>query len=351
MQFTKKEYNKFSKKDYNSFVLAGDIGGTNTNFGIFGLKKNNLSLLISFQFKSHQLKGLHQAINLTLDDIQKNNSVHITKACLAVAGILSTKKDFAEVTNADWDVNKRTILKSTILEEIILLNDFEAVGYGINLLGKNDIIVIKKARKVPKAPILVIGAGTGLGKSTLRFDEHYQSYVPSPSEAGHSDFGAQDKDELELIEFLKINKKGNKAVSYEEFLSGQGLSNIYLFLSRKAIFKRTVYSNEIVKSIFSPELISKYRNVDPACKAVFKIFKKIYARFAKNFALDCLPFGGVYIAGGIASKNKEIFDKEFNRIFEDNNALGKFLRKIPIYLILNYDVGLYGAGFAASRFL
>ena len=204
---------------------------------------------------------------------------------------------------------------------------------------------------MPKAPVLVIGAGTGLGKTTLIYNENHKSYVPLPSEAGHSDFPAQNKQESELTDFIKKNKKIKSSISYEEVLSGRGIVNIYQFLKHIKKFKETKYTKEIDKSKNQPELISKYRKADKTCKATFEMFKAIYARFAQNFALDSLAFGGVYIAGGIAPKNRDIFDKDFVKAFEQNYKLPYVLKKIPIYLILNYNVGLLGAGFAGARFL
>ena len=58
--------------------------------------------------------------------------------------------------------------------------------------------------------------------------------------------------------------------------------------------------------------------------------------------------GGVYIAGGIASKNKEIFSsKEFIGEFENAYRRSDVLVNTPIFVIENYDVSLYGACFAA----
>ncbi len=351
MPFEKIVYKKFSNKSYDSFILAGDIGGTNTNIGIFGVKKSFPTLLISFHFKSQQLKGLHSAINETLVYAQKNYGISITKACFAVAGVLSANKNSAKITNINWNVSEKVLLKKTQLKKILLINDFEAVGYGINTLTKNDILTIKKARKIPKAPIVVIGAGTGLGKATLIYNEYYKSYIPIPSEAGHTDFAAQTKEELELINFIKKNKIIKANIPFEEVLSGRGLSNIYLFLRKYKRFPETKYTKGIDKSKNKPVLISKYRKVDKTCKETFGIFKMIYAKFAKNFAIDVLAYGGVYIAGGIAPKNKDIFDKKFVKVFENNYKLPYVLKKIPIYLVLNYNVGLLGAGFACSRIL
>lgn len=349
MAFIKKEYRKFTKNKYTSFILGGDVGATNTNFGVFGVKNNFPVLLVSFHFKNKKVKGLHYAINETLELIQKNYKIGITKACLAVAGVLSPDKSYAKMANARWRISKKALLKKSKLKEIMLLNDFEAIGYGVNMLSKNDVVAIKKVKKIPKAPIIIVGAGTGLGKTTLLYNEQNKLYAPIPSEAGHSDFAAQNQMELELINFIKKYKKIKQNVSYEQILSGQGLGNIYLFLKKNKKFKETKYTKEIDKAKEKPQLISKYKKADKTCKATFEIFKAIYARFAKNFALDCLALGGVYIAGGIAPKNRDIFDMGFIKTFENNYKAADILKKTPIYLILNYNAGLLGSGLVGAR--
>ena len=60
--------------------------------------------------------------------------------------------------------------------------------------------------------------------------------------------------------------------------------------------------------------------------------------------------GGIYIAGGIAAKNRDIFK---TRIFmqEFLNADTIWLKKIPIKVILDTKVGLYGACIKAMEML
>ena len=148
------------------------------------------------------------------------------------------------------------------------------------------------------------------------------------------------------MDFIKNHKKV-QAVSYEQVLSGGGLVNIYLFLRDSCKLGKTKYTKEIDNDPM-PELIAKYRKIDKTCMKTFGIFKEIYAKFAKNFAIDALAYGGVYIAGGIAPKNMEIFDRKFVEIFGQNYKMDDILRKMPVYLILNTNVGLLGAGFRAS---
>lgn len=340
-----KKYKDFA--GYSHLVLGGDIGGTNTSLGIFGIKSKKAELLVSFHFRSNELNGLHYAVNEALEYARKNYDLKVSKACFAVAGLLSPDKGISKTTNVKWDVSKKELLNKTPLKKICIINDFEAIGYGLSMLGNKGIKVIKKAKKVDKAPILVIGAGTGLGKTTLIYDRNSKSYVPMPSEAGHTDFAAQAQMEMDLVSFIKKYKKIRQAISYEQVLSGQGLINIYMFLRKSGKFKETMLTKEIDISL-KPELISKYRKTDKTCKETFRIFKRIYAKFARNLALDCLAWGGVYIAGGIAPKNMEIFDREFVKIFSQSHKLGYALGKVPVYLVLNRNAGLLGAGFRAK---
>ncbi len=350
MQLILKEHKKFSKNSYGLFILAGDIGGTNTALGIFGINDKPV-LLSSFHFKSRELNGLGDAVSKMLEYSQKNYKIKVTKACFAVAGVLSENRDFVATQNIKWDVSKTELLKKTSLKRIIFLNDFEAIGYAMNVVNKKDVLVIKKAKKVPKAPILIVGAGTGLGKTALAYNEGCKAYVPIPSEAGHTDFPAQTKLEFELVDFIKKSGKIKQNVSYEHVLSGQGLINIYDFLRKSKKLSRTKFTGEIAKSKNKAETISKYRKADAVCRAAFEIFTLIYAKFARNCALDTLAYGGVYIAGGIAPKNKDIFGKRFVKAFEDNYRLQSVLKKIPIYLITSQDAGLIGAGFAGGKLI
>ena len=355
MEYIKKEHWDFNKKSYGSFILGGDVGGTNTTLGIFGvknsIKKKSPELLVSFHFKSKRLRDLYSAIKEVMDYMLANYKIKIGMCSLGIAGALSYKKDYVRLTNANLDFSKKISLKKLGLKKVVIMNDFEAVGYGINALGKNDICIIKHGKKIPKAPVLVIGAGTGLGKSLLIYNEGYGFYIPLHSEAHHSDFAAQNSFEMELANFIKKYRNIKQNVSNGDILSGHGLAGIYMFLRHKRRHSETKFTREIGKSDAKAELISQYRKSDRTCKEAFEIFKSAYARAAKNFALDGMALGGIYIAGGIAPKNREIFDKEFVRIFECNHKMADILREIPIYLILNCNVGLLGAGFAGCRFL
>jgi glucokinase len=66
-------------------------------------------------------------------------------------------------------------------------------------------------------------------------------------------------------------------------------------------------------------------------------------------ALRSLPFGGVYIGGGIALKIlPKVKDGTFVRAFCDKTKLAEELARIPIHVVLNQDAPVLGAAYAAK---
>lgn len=350
MHWTKEGHKKFNKALYDSFILGGDIGGTNSRLGVFGLKNVFPELLVSFACKSTEIRDFHGAINEVLSLAKEEHNLTITKACFGVAGVVSPDRKSAEIRKLGCSLSSKSLVKKTSLKQAIFINDFQAIGYGINMVKKSQLAVIKKGSKAPRSNILVIGAGTGLGKSLLIFDENKKFYQPIASEGGHTDFPAQTAEEIKIVEFIKKHMN-IRSVPYERMLSGPGLGNIYLYLKKSGRFRQNRYTKEIDKSSYNPQMISKYRKLDKACRSAFEIFKEAYAKFARNMALDGLSLGGVYIAGGIAPKNIDIFDSRFVKAFEHGSDMPHILKKMPVYIILDDNIGLLGAGFAGARML
>lgn len=342
MKFKIKKFNKFFKS--KEYILGGDIGGTNTNLVIAGIIKNKIRLIYSLNFRTKHLQNLKTAVIKTLNYSKENYNININKACFAVAGII--KGDKAQTSNIKWNVDLKKIKKQTKLRTVSLINDFQAIGYGINIMPSRNFIKIQNGKPHLKANKAVIGAGTGLGKSTLYYDPRLEYYIPLPSEGGHQDFPAQNTQELDIVQFIKKSKKISKPVSYEMVLSGPGLETIFQFLNKD--YKPTKISMLIQKSDHKSKLITKYKDQDPICKNTFKMFKMFYAKAARNYAISTLCFDGLYLAGGIAIKNPDIFDKEFKAEFCNNLNFGPMLKEIPIYLIKNYDISLYGSAFYAK---
>ncbi len=342
------------KEKYSGFYLGADVGGTFTRLAVAGVKEDKADLIFSLNFQTSSLKSIIPALKETLDYADKKYDISIKAGCIGCAGRISKSGEFVKLTNAEWSINKKEIIENIHLNDVFLINDFEALGFGINLLDENnnrDIFKIRENKEnIPnQGTKAVIGAGTGLGKCILTYDKEKCCYVPIASEGGNSDFPCYNEFEVELVDYIKKIRSISKPLVYEELLSGRGIKGIYSFLKKKNDFGKTKVDYEIEESEDGAELISKYRKKDENCKKTFDLFKKFYGRCAKNFALDTLSKAGMYISGGIAAKNSDMFQsKDFLDEFNNGNRREDFLRNVPIYIILNKNTGLLGACYAAE---
>jgi glucokinase len=79
---------------------------------------------------------------------------------------------------------------------------------------------------------------------------------------------------------------------------------------------------------------------------------KFYGRVCRDYALEVLALGGLYIAGGVAARNPEILTHEnFRNEFMGSSTMGHLLANIPVFLIDNQDSGLWGAAFLGQQIL
>jgi len=337
---------KARKEGYDSFVLGADIGGTLSRFAIAGIKRGGPEMIFYLEKKTWEMDSVIPPVREILG-VSRRHGIRPSKICIGVAGPLSLDRSEAWTTNADLVIRARDITKAAPMSSVMLLNDFEATGFGVNVLGRRDVERIKKGKGKSSSRIVVIGAGTGLGKSVLVYDKRKGLYLPLPSEGGHTDFPIQDDAEFELVSFIR-RYRNIRNVSYEEVLSGRGLEAIYYFLKRKGL--KSSHNNEIEMSSDVPETISRFRKKDKLCRETFRLWARFYARCARNSALDCLALSGVYLAGGITAKNIDILkSREFVREFEGSDKMGMLLRDIPVYAVKRQDLGLLGALFAAYR--
>lgn len=334
-----------------TFLLVADIGGTNSTFALVQIKKEKPVLLVTFQGKSSSIKNSAHVVKQMVAHIKKEYGVKLLHACFAVAGVVSEKKDYGLLTNVPLYFDAHEIKKETGLQSVFIINDFEANGYAIDIVPKNSITVIKFRKNIPKRKNkALLGAGTGLGKSILIWNKNLKQHIPSASEGGHADFSVQNQQELKLVDFIKKIRNIPKKIpiEWEDVLSGSGLQNIYRYLDSIKHYKQTIYQKEIKRNTYEPYLISCYRMKDTQCHDTFELFTKFYARAAKNFALDSLALAGIYFTGGIAAGNPDIFKTNtFWNEFTNTRKQKKLLALIPIYVLTDTKIGLYGTAIYA----
>jgi glucokinase len=251
----------------------------------------------------------------------------------------------ARVTNLPWQLNSLEIKARFDLKQVILCNDFEAVGQGIESLTEVELMVLQAGQE-RSGPRAVIGAGTGLGQAYLIAGQNgWQVY---PTEGGHVDFAPVDRTQLRLFEHL-LERFGH--VSYERVLSGQGLVTIYNFLRDYRQLDENPECRLAMVNDDGANAISVFaRQGDPLAREAMMMFFDIYGAQAGNLALTVMPGGGLYIAGGIAAKNLELLDQSnFINAFNSKGRMQDLMQAIPVKLIMQPEVGLNGARLLAAK--
>lgn len=327
-------------------VLAGDIGGTKTLLQIADCKAGRCRVVRAQRFDSRAHDGLAPIVAEFLKG-ERNNS--IKAACFGIAGPIreTAKGQSVKVTNLPWEIHGRELKRRFGLPRLQLINDFQAVGYGIAALGRKDLVVLQKGKAVRHGPRAVIGAGTGLGQGLLVWNRDH--YAPIATEGGHANFAPVNDLQIELMHYL-LKTAGR--TSWELVLSGHGLVRLYDFMKARGAAPESATVATAMRDGDPAAAITQAaleRN-DPLASRTLDLFVDIYGAQAGNLALTAGATGGVYIAGGIAPKIiSRLTDGRFMRAFRSKGKMSPYVETIPAQVVTKPEVGLMGAALAASR--
>jgi glucokinase len=190
----------------------------------------------------------------------------------------------------------------------------------------------------PRAPMVVLGAGTGLGVAA-----HVpvgQGAAVLHSEGGHAALASSSPREDAIIAALR---KQFGHVSAERALSGHGLENLYRAIA--ALDDATVPERgaaAIVEAALA--------GLCPTSLAALEAFSAFFGTVAGDFALAFGAQGGVYIAGGIAAHLRNYLPgSQFRVRFDAKGRMSRYVAAIPVYLILHEDPAFLGLRSLAAR--
>ncbi len=339
-----------------TYLLAGDLGGTKTLLRLVKANAPDRSIFEQlYHSQAHtSLVSIAQQF-LAAAATQLGTEIQILNACLAIAGAVIDRA--AYLPNLDWQIKADQLQQELNIPHVKLINDFAAIGYGIAQLPSTDLHTIQIGQIQANAPKAVIGAGTGLGEGFLIHNG--TDYQVIPTEGGHTDFAARSIQEFEFLQYLCHHHQIDR-VSNDRVISGRGIVAIYQYLRDTSNLSETPELASVVKlweaqteklvdpaALISALAIAK---TDPLAQATMQLFISAYGAEAGNLALKILPYGGLYIAGGIAAKNLPLLtDGTFIAAFNDKGRVSDLLGKIPVHVILNPQVGLIGAAAQAAN--
>jgi len=343
------------KRSQETVLLVGDIGGTNTNLALAVAQGSQIELLVKIVFESARVKDFMDCVRETLDALkQKWPDIAVTKCCLSGAGPVSN--NVCRMTNQSWTIDGNAIQKAFGFPTQVI-NDFTAISFGLPLLDVNDPAQISVLRRpngnspFPKGDLrAVLGPGTGLGVGFIT--QQGNLWRAFASEGGHMDLADFDEDTRDFKAWL--TKAIGVVPEYEMAISGMGIKNLFHFFYERGDFDKL---DPVIQAIFvesdadKPALISQAAARHAGCRRIMETFVRLLARLSASVSCLLLPHAGLFLAGGITAKNLSFLSEDdlFIRTFEQhsNPNLKKVLHEIPVYVIHDYSISLYGAANAA----
>lgn len=234
-----------------TYLLTGDIGGTNSRMGLYSVD-STIPLNVEYYRNQDHLTEKRDGIfekNIIAPFLQlcweKSNLVRLEDceiiACLAIAG--PVRNNAVTMSNLNNIVIDGTAIAKQIhcpnepylcrIKVCKIINDFVAQGYGCLTLKLDEVRELNpKSHDIinPSGPKVCVGAGTGLGECFLTPDAQ-GVYSCFPSEGGHVEYAPRNDLEVKLWNYLKQKFKSKNRVSVERVVSGRGLANCYEFLA------------------------------------------------------------------------------------------------------------------------
>jgi glucokinase len=262
--------------DAGGLSLVADIGGTNTRVALARGAVVDRATVMRHANADHRDLASVLAQYLAQSDIAADQ---ICGICVAAAG--PVHDGVAQLTNLDWQIDRTTLGRTLGAEKVSVLNDLQAQGHAIGHIDAADLdIIIAKPDAPAHAAKLVVGLGTGFNACPV-FDTSAGRFVP-PSEAGHVSLptlgGAMADLTAAMMEDFGF-------ASVEEVLSGRGISYLY-----RVLHGQMAEPAQIMASLAQDE--EKARQTAAA-------FVQVMGTVVGDLALSHLPFGGIYLVGGV----------------------------------------------------
>ena len=341
-------------------VLAGDVGGTKTNLGLFRLESGpggtpRPVLVRGAHLASAGFPGLGPLLAAFLDakrDAERDaERPPVAAACFGVPGPVAG--NHTRTPNLAWEIDGAALGREMGIPALRLVNDLVATAAGVELLGPADLAVLQAGDPAAAADAganrALIAAGTGLGMALMPALPEAGRFAVA-SEGGHMDYAPRTEEEIALQRTLR-RRFGHASV--ERVVSGPGLHNVYLHLRETAgegaeppeIAARLAAADDPAQAIAE----AAAAGASPLAARALDLFAAAYGAAAGNLALLGTAAGGVYLGGGIAPKIlAKLRDGAFLAAFRDKGRFRSYLEAVPVSVVLNDRAALLGAARLAA---
>lgn len=311
--------------------VAADVGGTHARVGLVRQVSPGSSAVTVERYDKYVCADYPNLGMLLRHFLQSMGEVRVQRVSIACAGV--AVGDTLVNANLPWSVSLAEIRHEIGVDEVHLVNDFEAVACATHYLRASECVLLPgDPEHAAQGPTLIVGPGTGLG-AAVRIPGSRHPLVLA-TEAGQASLAPGN--ELE-IEILRILMRHSSHVSNETALSGPGLVQIYTALC--AI--RGVHPVLRAPASITEAALGAH---DALAIETLNLFCAWLGSVVGDLALSCGARGGVHLAGGILPHIRQfLLHSNFSARFLAKGVMRPVLERIPVSLIDHGQLGVIGA--------
>ena len=309
----------------DTLTLLADLGGTNTRVALSRGRTVLRDTIRRYPNTAHP--GLDAVL---ADYLASQGGVDCAGACVAVAG--PVRDGVARLTNLDWTIDGDSIAAVTRAETVAVLNDLQAQGHALGHLEPGALRPVIEGAACPRpgASQLVIGVGTGFNAAPVH--EGPGGRIVAASECGHASLPVRNGTELRLLHFVE---RAHGFPGVEDVLPGRGLERVYAWASAEAGHPQERRAADIMEAMAAGD--------DPLAAHAGEVFVRTLAKVAGDLCLIHLPFGGVYLIGGVARAFAPWLQRfGFAEAFRDKGRFSDFMAQFAVHVIEDDYAALTG---------
>jgi glucokinase len=334
-------------------ILSGDIGATHSRFALYVAEHAGtvdaagtppLTLLGSRVLKSADRPSFNAALHALFTDGEDGPAL-LDPARLPDAAVIAPAgpiegppgDERCRMTNLPWLIKTSDLRDLLGTDRVRLINDLEALAWACLLPEAVAARLVVAGTARPGAPAAVVAAGTGFGQALLLRPPETEREAAGdfgrfararvlPAEGGHAEFPFVGAREFAFAAFAAARLGTDRPIR-DHIVGGAGLTHILAFLGGPDV--GPVEAAAICPH--HPEALEWYA--------------RFYGRACRNFVLDTLALGGVYIAGGMAARLGVLESPAFVAEFRADSHPSALVHGVPVFHVRDPHAGLFGAAF------
>jgi len=298
--------------------LVADIGGTNTRVALA-----DSGVLRQGSIRRYANAGRASLSDILRDYLSETATTECHGVCVAVAG--PVRNGVARMTNLDWEITSEELSAVGGTARIAILNDLEAQGHALSSLDPRHLRSLLPGRPASsQASQLVVGAGTGFNAAPVHHSA--AGTVVAASECGHMHLPQHGEKEQALARHLA---KKHQIATVEEVLCGRGLAALHHWTSGQDLTPKA-----FMQALESGEAAARVTGV---------LYAQILGRVLASFALVHLPFGGIFLLGGVArAMAPHLIDLGMAQTFAEMGRFSEMMAEFPVKVIEDDYAALLG---------